>query len=56
LIIIKNGCPGFFYMAQQQKDRLPGGILPELSRKARKAVEEGGLSRKSGVLNHIEVG
>jgi hypothetical protein len=43
-------------MAQQQKDKLPGGVLAELSRKVRKAVEDGGLSRKSGVLNHIEVG
>jgi hypothetical protein len=33
--------------AQQQKERLPGGLLPEPGRKARKAVEEGGFSQKS---------
>jgi hypothetical protein len=32
------------------------GLLPEVSRKARKGAEEGGFNRKSGVLNHIEVG
>jgi hypothetical protein len=34
-------------------NRLPDGLLPELSRKARKAVEEGVFSRKSRVLNRI---
>jgi hypothetical protein len=34
-------------------NRLPGGLLPELSRKARKAVEEGVFSRKSRVLNRL---
>jgi hypothetical protein len=29
------------------KDRLPGGLLAELSRKAGKAVEEGGFSLNS---------
>jgi hypothetical protein len=29
------------------KDRLPGGLLQELSRKAGKAVEEGGFSLNS---------
>jgi hypothetical protein len=32
---------------RQQKHRLPGGVLPELSRKVSKAVEEGGLFRTS---------
>jgi hypothetical protein len=29
------------------KDRLPCGLLPELSQKARKVVEEGGFSLNS---------
>jgi hypothetical protein len=33
---------------KQQQDRLPGGLLPEIRRKARKTVEEGKFSRKSG--------
>jgi hypothetical protein len=33
------------YTAQQQKDRLPGGLLPETSQKAREALEKGGFSR-----------
>ncbi|MBV2091684.1 MAG: hypothetical protein KUF72_12450, partial [Candidatus Thiodiazotropha sp. (ex Ctena orbiculata)] len=37
--------------AQQQKERLPGGLLPEPGRKARTAVEEGGFSQKSRGLN-----
>jgi hypothetical protein len=41
-------------MVQQHKDRLLGGVLPELSQKARKAMEEGGLSRKfRGGVNRL---
>jgi hypothetical protein len=39
--------------AQQQKDRLPGSLLPELCRKARKAVEEGGFNLNFGRLNRL---
>ena len=35
----------------QQKDRLSGGLLHELSWRARKAVGEGGFSRKSWELS-----
>ena len=41
------------YTAQQQKERLPGGLLPEPSRKAREAVEEGGFSQKYRGLNRL---
>ncbi|MEW8505797.1 MAG: hypothetical protein AB2598_03785 [Candidatus Thiodiazotropha sp.] len=41
---------------KQQQDRLPGGLLPEIKRKARKAVEEGGFSRKSGELSGLRSG
>jgi hypothetical protein len=34
-------------MVQQHKDRLLGGVLPELSQKSRKDMEEGGFRRKS---------
>jgi hypothetical protein len=44
----------FLHTVQQQNDRLPGGLLPELSRKARKAVEERGLSRKFRELNGLK--
>jgi hypothetical protein len=40
-------------MVQQQKDRLPGSLLPEPGRKARKAVEKGGFSQKSRGLNRL---
>jgi hypothetical protein len=33
-------------MVQQHKDRLLGGVLPELSQKVRKAMEEGNFNRK----------
>jgi hypothetical protein len=39
---------------QQQKDRLPGGQLPELSLQARKAAKAGGFSRKSRGGEQIE--
>ncbi|MBT3094637.1 MAG: transposase [Candidatus Thiodiazotropha sp. (ex Lucina pensylvanica)] len=41
------------YTARQQKNRLLGGMLLKLSRKVRKAVEEGRFSRKSRVLNRL---
>jgi hypothetical protein len=36
--------------------RLPDGLLPEVSREVREGVEEGGLNRKSGVLNILRLG
>ena len=41
-------------MAQQQKDRLPGGMLPEVSRKARKTAEEGRLSPLGKELKGVQ--
>jgi hypothetical protein len=45
----KKGMEGLklLYTEQQQKDRPPGGMLPEFSRKVWKAVEEGRLFRTS---------
>lgn len=40
----------------QQKDRPPGGLLPELRRKVRKAVKAGGFILRSKGLNRIEFG
>jgi hypothetical protein len=57
-ILIILGHPSFEHWvftllstAQQQKERLHGGLLPEPGRMARKAVEEGGFSQKSRGLN-----
>jgi hypothetical protein len=41
------------YTAQQQKDRLPNGLLPEPSTKAREAVEERGFRLKRGGIEWI---
>jgi hypothetical protein len=41
------------YAAWQQKDRLPDGMLPELSWQVWKAVEEGRCGLKSRELNRL---
>jgi hypothetical protein len=43
-------------MAQQQKDKLPGGVLAELSQKARKGMEEGVFSGKFRGFELIKAG
>jgi hypothetical protein len=40
-------------MAQQHQDRLLGGLLPELSQKARKAMEESSFSWKFRGVNRL---
>jgi hypothetical protein len=37
------------------KDQLPGGLLPELSRKAGKAVEEGGFNLNSRSVSYSSI-
>jgi hypothetical protein len=43
----------FLYTAQQQKNRPPGGLLPEPGLYVRKALEAGEFSRKSSRLNRL---